>query len=129
MKRTELTCYLHRITYLSSDGNYTYVHFSDNSKTLFARTLAVCLLDLPGFIRVHRKFAVNPAFVGHLDQTTDTVEIVLSDKRLPVSRRQVKLVKAALSKTGSPVPEKPKPIERPCLITNKPYTSIGLAWH
>ena len=63
MKRINLIDQASTITHLTSSNNYTTVHLADSTTWLLAKTLKSCLTELPGFVRIHRQFAVNPQFV------------------------------------------------------------------
>lgn len=63
----------------SSQGNYTYA-----SSLLKAESL----LSGYAFVRIHRKYLVNKAYVQEWDSTAD--EVLICGERLPVSRRMLK---------------------------------------
>lgn len=49
------------VAYLSGNGNYTWVHYSDGGKVLRSFTIKR-LMNGPysSFIRIHKNFAINP---------------------------------------------------------------------
>lgn len=98
MRLLELSEAVDRILYLAGDGNYTRVHFSDGQAIVFSRTIRVVMAELPGFIRIHRGYAVNPHFVTHLQRPDPkTLELIVSTIPLPVSRRRQSDVRRQLS--------------------------------
>ncbi|RAK00300.1 LytTr DNA-binding domain-containing protein [Larkinella arboricola] len=48
------------LTHLSSESNYTYLHYKDGSKKLMSRTLKDWQERLPHFLRIGRRFLVAP---------------------------------------------------------------------
>ena len=97
MKLSEVKDHLHRISHLSSDVNYTFIHFIDSPSILYSRTLSYCLAELPGLIRIHRKYAVNPECARLIRVDSSRTEIAINDEQLPVSRRLAKSVRYALT--------------------------------
>ncbi len=130
MKRNQLPDYLHCITHLSGDTNYTYVHFCDRPSVLFSNTLAMCAAELPGFVRIHRKYAVNPAFVTAALLTGHQTELIVNGTSLPVSRRQVSLVRKALTNVVPFLPAPPAPVEWVpiVVIPADAHRSYSLTW-
>ncbi|MBC3787800.1 hypothetical protein [Spirosoma utsteinense] len=55
MIRTNWPQQLHRIAYLSAEGNYTFIHFTDAPDWLVSVNLTTLLDEFAGFIRIHRK--------------------------------------------------------------------------
>lgn len=88
MKRINLLDQANTITHLTSNNNYTTVHLSDSTTWLLAKTLKACLLELKDFVRIHRQFAVNPAYVTATRLLAPKLaEIAIGDTWMPVSRR------------------------------------------
>lgn len=52
-----------RIIRIQADGNYSVIHLDNNQRVLMALTLMEYQRQLPGFVRVHRRHLINPAFV------------------------------------------------------------------
>jgi DNA-binding LytR/AlgR family response regulator len=103
MKIKELIQQAPRITHLSGFGNYTYVHFLDNRRVLITYTLSHCLDKLPGFIRVHRKYGVNPLFIIESQISRDDhkqAHLNILGQQIPISRRMQQTVMAHLFNQG-----------------------------
>ncbi len=130
MKRNELIYHKHRIAYLSGDGNYTLVHFVDSPHQMFAATLYLCLEELPGFIRIHRKYAVNPAFVSAAEGNNLTAVVTVNGEQLPISRRLAKSVFLALNHPELIRPQQPR-LPRPLyyhMTTELWQQPVDLTW-
>jgi two-component system LytT family response regulator len=81
------------IIYLKADGNYTTIFLRDNVRFYIARTLKDYedLLCKPGndsFIRIHKGYIVNIAFVRHIERGEDYSLILKDNTRLEISRRK-----------------------------------------
>lgn len=86
-----------RIMYLVGWGNYTRVFLVDASPTLNATTLKKCVDTLPGFIRLSKSLAVNPAHILQIRRKSDrSAEVLVAGNWLHVSRRRVPLVVSQL---------------------------------
>ena len=86
------------ILFLAGDGNYTHIHFSKKSSALYATTLSVFEKELPGFVRIHKKYLVNPAYVtDYRANGPRSIEVMIGGQWLPVSRRRMDEVEAALT--------------------------------
>ena len=86
------------ITHLVGEGNYTFVYYKNAKPLLVAMTMHTCLGALPGLIRIHKRYAVNPHFLQPVDRGSSEVQV--TDKRLPISRRRHKGVIKQLSALG-----------------------------
>jgi hypothetical protein len=88
MKRINLTSQSDAISYLSSSSNYTTIYCADQTNWLLAKTLKACLAELPGFIRIHRQYAVNLRYITKVRLVAPkTAEVLIGNVWLPVSRR------------------------------------------
>lgn len=77
------------IVFLKAEGNYTEVH-TRNGKHLTSNTLKLVedLLPPVSFVRVHRSYVVNVAFIKSYDRHRQQSHITLeSNQTIPVSRR------------------------------------------
>jgi DNA-binding LytR/AlgR family response regulator len=82
-----------QITYLSGEQNYTRVHFMQGKDLLLSRTLSACADELPTFIRIHKKYLVNPQCIRQvLTADPKKASLLLDTVELPISRRRVKEV-------------------------------------
>lgn len=87
-----------RITHLVGEGSYTFIHYLDAKPLLIARPMQTCVEALPSLIRIHKRFAVNPQFLRAVD--SHYAEVLVIDKRLPISRRRFKEVLKQLNALG-----------------------------
>jgi two-component system LytT family response regulator len=82
-------CVSHRdIAYLKAQGNYTEVH-TRNGKHLYSKTLKEIegLLPPISFVRVHRSYVVNVAYIKSYDRSLGQSHLVLDNTHvIPVSR-------------------------------------------
>lgn len=81
---------LHReIQYLEGDGNYTPVHFANSPKQIYTRTLSYLGLHLPGLVRIHKSYLVNPRYVtDYRANERGGIEVQVAGRWLAVSRRR-----------------------------------------
>ena len=89
---------LQEIFYVQADGNYTQLVGEDGKVQLSGQRLGEILTIQPALIRVHRSYAVNPAFVHSLNSKEGSrysLELV-NGEQLPVSRYRVKEIRSAL---------------------------------
>src|SRR5437868_1095503 len=95
MNKHSLTLISDSITYLAGDSNYTHIYFLNAPKQLYARTLSDFVQAFPRFIRIHKRYLVNPDHVVEY-QTSGSrrAAIKVSKQWLPVSRRRIKAIKA-----------------------------------
>lgn len=100
MKLHTLKHHLPRICYLESCGNYTYVHFTDSPRVLYARTLSYSLSQIPGLIRVHRQYAINPHLAQAVQVDKKAAWVLVADQKLPISRRSCRSVVGTLTNQG-----------------------------
>ena len=85
------------VIYLAGDGNYTHIHFSKQPSALYATTLSAFEKELPGFVRIHKRYLINPAFVkDYRSNGRRAIELLVGQDWLPVSRRRLDEVEAAL---------------------------------
>jgi DNA-binding LytR/AlgR family response regulator len=97
MKRIRLIDEVSRITHLSGEANYTRIHMASSPDLIVCKTLSMCVDELPGFLRIHKKYAINPQFFQKaILVDSKTANVLVSDKLLPISRRRLKEVLADL---------------------------------
>ncbi|WP_461151148.1 LytTR family transcriptional regulator DNA-binding domain-containing protein [Spirosoma pulveris] len=83
--------------YLMGWGNYTRVFFIDSSPAINATTLKKCVDTLPGFIRLSKSVAANPAHISQIRRKSDrSAELLVAGNWLHVSRRRVPAVLSQL---------------------------------
>jgi len=88
-----------QVVYCCGADGYTEIHCSDASQLLHNVTLADLAKELPSvFLRVHRSYLVNTAFVKSLKrQSNGTGCLVLTNESsVPVSRRIMPLVRSII---------------------------------
>lgn len=93
MRRVRLFEESGNISYLEGNGNYTIVHFTNAPRLLVAKTLSLCMAELPHFARIHKRHAVNPIHI--LDTRTNgikTADVLVGTAWLAVSRRRLQSV-------------------------------------
>ncbi|HEY0108911.1 MAG TPA: LytTR family DNA-binding domain-containing protein [Fibrella sp.] len=100
------------IVWLEGAGNYTYIHTRDNRRYLSSKTLKrlePALID-PAFCRVHKSTIINMAYLSEINFGTaphlylkSTQQIAISRRRLPATRRQVKLYQRMTATRHQPV--------------------------
>ncbi|RIV23625.1 LytTR family transcriptional regulator [Fibrisoma montanum] len=85
-----------QIQYVKGSGPYAEIHYADPSRPLSKRMLVVShpvkavAMHLPGFVRIHKSFLVNPAFVeksSAFDPKVGGTVTLQSGHQLPISRR------------------------------------------
>jgi two-component system LytT family response regulator len=90
MRRVKLFEESIHISYLEGNGNYTLVHFIDGSALLLAKTLSLCMNELPQFARIHKRHAVNPQHILDLKvNSPKTAEVLVGSVWLAISRRRL----------------------------------------
>lgn len=83
------------IAYLEADINYTIFHLHDGKKLVSSFTLKRYQEDsrMAGFLRVHKSYLLNPAFVKSVEKEGKTATVTMQDgTSLKVSRRKVPLI-------------------------------------
>ena len=80
------------ITCLQGEGNYTFVFTRDKKKYLISKTLKEFerTLDDAVFLRVHKSFMINLAYVAKTRFTTDRTIQLTDGHDITVSRRRIK---------------------------------------
>ncbi|WP_461139253.1 LytTR family transcriptional regulator DNA-binding domain-containing protein [Spirosoma pomorum] len=97
MRRIELIKLAQTITHLSGEANYTRVHFTNHKDLLLCRTVSQCQQELPDFIRIHKRYLINPSFVSKAVVTdARSAHVLIRDHPLPISRRRLKDVLEAI---------------------------------
>ncbi len=87
--RRKIVLLLDKIIMLEGVANYTLFHLKDGKKRMFSHTLHTYEDDLAqhGFVRVHRGFIINSAYVT--DIRNDDKQILMEDNLVAtVSRRR-----------------------------------------
>lgn len=86
---------LTKIMYLKGDINYTQIHIINGQKLVTSRSLAYHIAHHlgEGFIRIHRAYCVNIAYISKID--TDFFEFVVltNGQELAVARRRKGILK------------------------------------
>lgn len=87
------------ITCLQGEGNYTFVCTRDKKKYLISKTLKEFerTLDDTIFLRVHKSFMINLAYVAKTRFTTDRTIQLTDGHEITVSRRRIKAISQRLS--------------------------------
>ncbi len=128
IKLSELGQHQPRITHLQGEANYTFVYFVDQPRLLLSSTLCACQDNLPGFIRIHRKYAVNPAFVSGIQTRLGNPHITIQTHCLPVSRRLLNSVRQALASLEVIILHAKPAKSIAVQITHEAYRNIRLTW-
>ena len=92
------------LTHLKAAGDYVELHLDDGRTVLHADSLAALEDALPAtFVRVHRSWIVNTAFVRALDRdASGTGVLTLTDgTEIPVSRRVMPRVRGVMAGAGA----------------------------
>ena len=84
-----------KILYLEGDVNYTLIHFYDGRSELSSHTLLRHQERLTGFVRISKKYLVNPGVVRCITPKGELQ--LLEGTRLVISRRKRTFVKAIFS--------------------------------
>ena len=81
-----------------SCDNYTWLHFTDQSKHLLVITLKKVETQLPSFIRIHKSSLINPTHVVHMkSEGSRHLTIYMSNGMIiPVARRRAERVRQLL---------------------------------
>lgn len=72
------------VRFISVDGNYIYV-YTDERKFAIRMSMNEFIENYNGFIRVHRKFAINPSFIENVNLRND--ELTINGRLIPLGRR------------------------------------------
>lgn len=82
------------ITYLEASNNYTYIYYLSGNQYLSSYTLLLYENSLPDFIRINRKYLVNPEFILRYEVDSATPHVVMKcGKVITVPRRRVHKLK------------------------------------
>jgi DNA-binding LytR/AlgR family response regulator len=89
---------LSEIVYISGESNYTWFHLSSGKRLLTTQTLLYFALQLPGFIRIHKRFLINPDHVSNAYRTGyhTAVVVMTNQAELSIARRSIGPVMALL---------------------------------
>jgi DNA-binding LytR/AlgR family response regulator len=86
------------ILFLEGDANYTNIHYKSGLKVTSAYTLIRHQELLNSFIRISKKYLVNPTHIKNYKKEGRFAQIQLDNgKNIPVSRRKVKEVEFSLA--------------------------------
>lgn len=100
------------IVWLEGAGNYTYIHTRDNRRYLSSKTLKRLEPTLigPSFCRVHKSAIVNMAYLSEINfgdaphlYLKSSQQVSISRRRLPATRRQVKLYQKLTATSYAPI--------------------------
>ncbi|OIN59903.1 LytR/AlgR family response regulator transcription factor [Arsenicibacter rosenii] len=94
-----ITIAVEDITCLQGEGNYTFVFTRDKKRYLISKTLKEFERNLDGalFLRVHKSFMINLAYVVKTRFTTDRTIQLTDGHDITVSRRRIKEISQRLS--------------------------------
>lgn len=86
------------IVYLRGENNYTWFHLRSGKQVIAAQTLLYFATQLPGFVRIHKRFLINPDYVANAHRTGYyTAVVTMTDQlELPIARRSISAVLALL---------------------------------
>jgi DNA-binding LytR/AlgR family response regulator len=91
------------LSHITSDTNYSYLHFTDGSKTIFGRTLKTYETEYPELIRINRSLLINSQQITAWKRKgVNTMYITVGEKRYEVARRRIDEV---MDRLLSPVTE------------------------
>jgi len=95
IKQSIISVDFRKIRFCVADGNLTYIMLNDHRKEVgnFTISHGEKVLQDFGFVKIHRKYVVNPTFVESvidLGQGKRFLNIAGYDKELPISRRRWK---------------------------------------
>jgi two-component system, LytTR family, response regulator len=79
------------ISHLEGDGNYTWICHTSGHKHLIAQTIKSLEAAFPGFVRIHKRFVVNPAYITQVlvfPENLAGAVLMRSGTELPISRRR-----------------------------------------
>lgn len=115
IKDARVSIPVNSIIYLEGDGNYTYIYVEKKKRIYLARTMKSVLAEIAddSFIRIHKSFAVNKAFIKSMDEFKVELQ---TGKSLPMSRRHATLLKGkskAKEKSAAPVMQVQRPSPEP----------------
>ncbi|WP_052354357.1 LytR/AlgR family response regulator transcription factor [Flectobacillus major] len=101
-KKTKRNIDLTEIIMLSGDINYSIVHLKSGKKILICKTLKVLeeYLKPMEFVRVHRKYLINPYFVKSICRYNQTILMDTGDT-IEISRRKFASVKFYFSRMST----------------------------
>lgn len=88
------------IIYVEGSINYAWLHTTNQPKCLVAVTLKGVHAQLPGFIRIHKSWLINPAHVAQVSlEGSRCIAIQLTNgNRMVVARRRMEKVRQQLEK-------------------------------
>lgn len=77
------------ILFLRGDINYTEFHLVNGKKVVSSTTLLRHQEKLDGFLRVSRKYLVNPRYITEIENTHGVRQVLmLNGERIAVARRR-----------------------------------------
>ena len=80
-----------QITYLEGSINYCYIHLINQPSILIPYHLKLMQQRLPDFVRIHKRYLLNPLFIpATLTLDSRVKEVTLrTGEVLPIARRRV----------------------------------------
>lgn len=85
------------VLFLAGDGNYTHIHFLVKPAALYATTLSAFEKEMPSFVRIHKSYLINPAYITDCRSNgIKSIEVLIGRRWLPVSRRRTDAVESVL---------------------------------
>lgn len=95
---------LSQVIYIAGCSNYVIFHLANGTQLVVAYTLS-SYESLPGFLRIHKRHAVNRSYVASIKAKgrAEAWICLTNGVRLPISRRRVGSVIAELSSTPSAI--------------------------
>ena len=89
---------LSEILYLSGNDSYTWFHLTSGKRLLSSLHLGYYQSQAEGFIRIHKRFLVNPVYVVSFSRTGPESAVVslTGNQQLPVAKRRITTVLARL---------------------------------
>ncbi len=83
------------IMYLVGDINYTDIHLLNGKKIVSGYTILKHEQKLEGFVRIHRKYLVNPVYIGAVKKIGPYWFMILNNGQcMKISKKKVKSVVA-----------------------------------
>ena len=86
------------VLYLAGNGNYTWFCMTNGRRKLTSRTLSYYSPTLPDFIRIHKSYLINPAYVLSLAYTSPESGVISMQDltQLPIAKRRIREVHRVL---------------------------------
>lgn len=85
------------ILYLAGDGPYTKIYTIAGRIEITSMNLSRVHLLIPGFIRIHKCYAVNPTYIISIEppikKFQGSLQLYKVDKELAISRRRIDAIR------------------------------------